>query len=187
MGSRGQEYESKFNCNGRDYTICGKTMRETPFIDFLLPLNPPVRVSTVYTGRTPLLSKRDNQMLLLKLDMLQEAYGINIFAVDKVTAEVYSVLNDVVTPIGLQGYEEPGDVQPEGAIGFDPGSTFTPRDGEVIQDNRPSERPSDLSTIIEQSKAGFRLTRDQFLQKRKQFKEALSISSANEISKEITK
>ena len=115
-----------------------KTMRETPFIDFLLSLNPPVRVSTVYAGRTPLLSKRDNQMLLLKLDMLEEAYGTNIFAVDKVMAEVYSVLNDVVTPIGLQGYEELGDVPPEGAVGFTPGSTSTPREGEVVQADRPS-------------------------------------------------
>ena len=116
-----------------------RTIRETPFIDFMLPLNPPVRVSTVYAGRTPLLSERDNQMLLLKLDMLEEAYGTNIFAVDKVTAEVYSVLNDVVTPIGLQGYEEPGDVQPEGAVGFDLGSTFMPREGEVVQSVKPSE------------------------------------------------
>ena len=116
-----------------------KTMRETPFIDFLLPLNPPVRVSTVYAGRTPLSSKRDNQMLLLKLDMLEEAYGTNIFAVDEVMAEVYSVLNDVITPIGLQGYEELGDVPPEEAVGFDPGSTSTPREGEVVQADRPSE------------------------------------------------
>ena len=116
-----------------------RTIRETPFIDFMLPLNPPVRLSTVYTGRTPLLSERDNQILLLKLDMLEEAYGTNIFAVDKVTAEVYSVLNDVVTPIGLQGYEEPGDVHPEGAVGFNPGSTPTPREGEVVQSVKPSE------------------------------------------------
>ena len=111
-------------------------MSETPFIDFLWPLNPPVRVSTVYAGRTPLLSKRDNQMLLLKLDMLEEAYGTNIFAVDKVMAEV---LNDVITPIDLQGYEELGDVSPEGAVGFNPGSTSTPREGEVMQADRPSE------------------------------------------------
>ena len=164
-----------------------RTIRETPFIDFMLPLNPPVRVSTVYAGRTPMLSERDNQMLLLKLDMLEEAYGTNIFAVDKVTAEVYSVLNDVVTPIGLQGYEELGDVPPEGAVGFNPDSTSTPREGEVIQAYKPSEQPSDLSMILEQSKAGSRMTREQFLQNRKQFKEALSISSASEITKEITK
>ena len=164
-----------------------RTMREMPFIDFLLPLNPLVRVSTVYAGRTPILSERDNQMLLLKLNMLEEAYGTNIFAVDKVTAEVYSVLNGVITPIGLQGYEELGDVLAEGVVGFDPGSTSTPREGEVVQDDRPSERPSDLSTILEQSKAGSRLTRDQFLHNRKQFKEALSISSASEVTKEITK
>ena len=116
-----------------------RTIRETPFIDFMLLLNPPVRVSTVYAGRTPMLSERDNQMLLLKLDMLEEACGTNIFVVDKVTAEVYSVLNDVVTPIGLQGYEELGDVPPEEAVGFDPGSTSTPREGEVIQVDKPSE------------------------------------------------
>ena len=52
-----------------------RTMQEMPFIEFLLSLNPPVRVSTVYAGRTPILSERDNQMLLLKLDMLEEAYG----------------------------------------------------------------------------------------------------------------
>ena len=101
-------------------------------------------------------------MLLLKLDMLEEAYGTNIFAVDKVMAEVYSVLNDVVTPIGLQGYEELGDVPPEGAVGFNPGSTSTPREGEVVQADRPSKRLSDLSTILEQSDAGSRLTRDLF-------------------------
>ena len=128
-----------------------RTMWEMPFIDFLLPLNPPVRVSTVYAGRTPILSERDNQMLLLKLDMLEEAYGTNIFAVDKVTAEVYPVLNGVITPIGLQGYEELGDVLAEGAVGFNPGSTSTPREGEVVQADRPNERPSDLSTILEQS------------------------------------
>ena len=71
--------------------------------------------------------------------MLEEAYGTNIFAVDKVTAEVYFVLNDVVSPIGLQGYEEPGGVQPEGAVGFDPCSASTPREGEVIQSVKPSE------------------------------------------------
>ena len=70
---------------------------------------------------------------------------------NKVTAEVYSVLNGVITPIGLQGYEELGDVPAEGVAGFDPGSTSTPREGEVVQADRPSERPSDLSTILEQS------------------------------------
>ena len=49
------------------------------------------------------------------------------------------MLKDVVIPIGLQGYEEPGDVQPEGAVGFDPCSTSTPREGEVIQAVKPSE------------------------------------------------
>ena len=29
-----------------------QTQREVPFIDFMIPLNPPVRVSTVYAGCT---------------------------------------------------------------------------------------------------------------------------------------
>ena len=44
-----------------------------------------------------------------------------------------------------------------------------------------------MSTILEQSESGSRLTKDQFLQNRKQFKEAVSILSASEITKEITK
>ena len=39
-----------------------QTLREIPFTDFFIPVNPPVRVSTVYAGRMPLLSEKDHQM-----------------------------------------------------------------------------------------------------------------------------
>ena len=45
-------------------------------------------------------------MLLLTINSLKETYGTGTFATDKVTAEVYSVKDDQVTPIGLQGYPE---------------------------------------------------------------------------------
>ena len=101
-------------------------IRETPFIDFMLPLDPPVRVSTVYAGRTGLLSERDNQMLLLTINSLKETYGMGTFAIDKVTAEVYSVKDDRVTPIDLQGYPEQEKRPLEGAVGFAPQSASTP-------------------------------------------------------------
>ena len=39
-----------------------QTQREIPFTDFLIHVNPPVRVSTVYAGQTSLLSEKDHQM-----------------------------------------------------------------------------------------------------------------------------
>ena len=33
-----------------------------PFTDLLIPVNPPVRVSTVYAGQMPLFSEKDHQM-----------------------------------------------------------------------------------------------------------------------------
>ena len=115
------------------------TIRETPFIDFMLPLNPPVRVSTVYAGHTSLLSERDNKMLLLTINSLKETYGMGTFAIDKVTAEVYSVKDDQVTPIGLQGYPEQEERPLEGAVGFAPQSTSTPKEEEIqLKTNVPT-------------------------------------------------
>ena len=79
------------------------TIRETPFIDFMLPFDPPVRVSTVYAGHTGLLSEMDNQMLLLTMNSLKETYGMGRFAIDKVTAEVYSVKNNRSYPYRFTG------------------------------------------------------------------------------------
>ena len=50
------------------------TQREFPFVDFMIPMNPPVRVSTVYVGHTALLSERGHQMCLVKLVNLDELY-----------------------------------------------------------------------------------------------------------------
>ena len=50
------------------------TQREFPFVDFMIPLNPPVRVSTVYAGCTALLSERGHQMCLVKLVNMDELY-----------------------------------------------------------------------------------------------------------------
>ena len=94
------------------------TVRETPFIDFMLPLNPPVRVSSVYSGCTTLLSEKDNQMLLMAISSLEEAYGTKTFAIDKVAAEVYAVRGDQVTSISLQGYSQQEEQPLEGAVGF---------------------------------------------------------------------
>ena len=62
-----------------------QTQREIPFTEFLIPINPPVRVSTVYAGQMPLLSEKDHQMCLVKLESLGELYGTAIYAVDKLT------------------------------------------------------------------------------------------------------
>ena len=48
-------------------------------------------------------------------------------------------------------------------------------------------RPSELSTIQEQSEFGTHLSREQFTQHQKQFKDQVSISSASDIIHEITK
>ena len=44
-----------------------QTQRDIPFMDFMIPINPPVRVSIVYARQTALLSERDHQMYLVKL------------------------------------------------------------------------------------------------------------------------
>ena len=72
----------------------------------MIPLNPPVRVSTVYAGRTALLSERNHQMCLVKLANMLELYGTEIFAVDKVTGEMYTVIDGMVSKIDLQAYLE---------------------------------------------------------------------------------
>ena len=43
------------------------TQREFPFVDFMIPLNPPVRVSTVYAGCTALLSRKRSSDVLGKV------------------------------------------------------------------------------------------------------------------------
>ena len=126
-------------------------------------------------------------MLLLTINSLKETYGTGTFAIDKVTAEVYSVKNDQVTPIGLQGYPEQEEGPLEGAVGFAPQSTSTPKEEEIQLKTNVLMRPSELSTIQEQSEFGMHLSREQFTQHQKQFKDQASISSASNIIHEITK
>ena len=55
-----------------------------------------------------------------------ELYGTEIFAVDKVTGEMYTVIDGMVSKIDLQAYleEEMEDIQ--GVIKFAPTNTSTP-------------------------------------------------------------
>ena len=134
--------------------------RAMPLIaDFMIPLNPPVWVSTVYARHTALLSERDHQMCLVKLVTLEDMYGTKIFAVDQVTGEIYTVIEEATKKIDLQVYidEEMGNV--EEAIGFIPTDTSTPKDVEIPgKSQSQSSRPSGLSTIEEQTEVASALT-----------------------------
>ena len=112
---------------------------------------------------------------------MEEAYGTKTFAIDKVIAEVYAVRGDQVMPIGLQGYSQQEKQPLEGAVGFAPQGTSTPREQETSVKTGIPTCPLELSTIQEQSKVGTQLSRAQFLQNRKQFRDQVSISSASEI------
>ena len=76
-----------------------QTQREVPFIDFMIPLNLLVRVSTVYAGHTALLSERGHQMCLVNLANMYELYGTEMFAFDKVTGEMYAVVGGAANKI----------------------------------------------------------------------------------------
>ena len=96
------------------------TQREFPFVLFMIPLNPPVRVSTVYAGHTALMSKRGHQMCLVTLINLEEMYGTKIFTVDKVTGKMYAVIEGAVNRIDLQAYTDHGMEGPLESGGFAP-------------------------------------------------------------------
>ena len=124
------------------------TQREFPFVDFMIPLNPPVRVSTVYAGRTASLSKRGHQMCLVKLVNLDELYGTKIFAVDKITGEIYAVIEGAVNRINLQAYTDDGMEGPLESGGFTPTDTSTPKSVEVSTKSKSQgSKPFDLSVI----------------------------------------
>ena len=127
-----------------------QTQRKIPFTGFLIPINPPVRVNTVYAGRTPLLSEKDHQMCQVKLESLAELYGTAIYAVDKLTGEMYAMIEDTARKIDLQAYAEEEPKGLEGAVGFVPKNTSTPKDLEAPGKPRSQgSRPSDLNTIDE--------------------------------------
>ena len=108
-----------------------QTQRDVPFIDLMIPLNPLVRVSTVYAGHTVLLSERGHQMCLVKLANMDELYGTEMFAVDKVTREMYAVVGGAVNKIDLQAYTDEEMKDSPGAVGFTPVDTSTPKDVEI--------------------------------------------------------
>ena len=164
------------------------TQREFPFVDFMIPLNPPVRVSTVYAGHTALLSERGHQMCLVKLVNLDEMYGTKIFPVDKITGEMYAVIEGAVNRIDLQAYTDDGMEGPLESGGFTPTDTLTPKSVEVPTKSKSQGiKPFDLSAIEEQPQSVSGLTHGDFGQNQKRFKETPSISSVGEISQEITK
>ena len=111
-----------------------QSQHEAPFIDFSIPFNPPVRVSAVYAGKTPLLSE-DNQMCLVKLENLREFYGTAIYAVDKVNGQMYAVKQNSAEKIDLQAYVEEELTMLKGAVGFTPKDTSTPK--KLIYQGRP--------------------------------------------------
>ena len=154
----------------------------------MMPLNPPVRVSMVYAGCTVLLSERGHQMCLVKLVSLNELYGTEIFAVDKVTGEMYAMLDGAVNKIDLQAYMEDEGEDYLCATGFVPTKTSTPKNVEILSKlPRQSGRPSELSVIEEQSEITSQLTQKDFRENREIFKEMPSILSAGEVSQEIMK
>ena len=137
----------------RSEVICGQVKEKVlpeEEVDFMIPLNPPVRVSTVYAGRTALLSERGHQMCLVKLINLEEMYGTRIFAVDKVTGEMYAVIEGAANRIDLQAYNDCGM---EGLLesgGFAPTDTSTPKTIEVPTSKGQGGKLIDLSFIEEQ-------------------------------------
>ena len=128
-----------------------RTQREVPFVDFMIPLNPPVRVSTVYAGHTALLSERGHQMCLGKLVSMDELYGTKIFTVDKITGEVNAVIEGAANRINLQAYTDDGMEGPSASVGFVPTDTLTPRNVEVSAKSKSQgSKLFDLSVIEEQ-------------------------------------
>ena len=107
-------------------------------------------MSTLYAGCTALLSERNHQMCLVKLADLFDLYGTQIFAIDKITGEMYAVKERVVSKIDLQVYVDEGVEETPGAISFAPTNTSTPKDVEMTcKSPSQGEKPSELSTIEE--------------------------------------
>ena len=99
---------------------------------------------------------------------------------------MYTVIDGTARKIDLQAYagEEPKGL--EGAVGFAPKDTSIPKDLEAPGKSRSqSSRPSDLSTIDEQTEMSSKLTHKDFRENRQRFKEPPSISSACETPQEI--
>ena len=126
-------------------------------------------------------------MCLVKLENLREFYGTNIYAVDKVTGQMYAVKQNAPIKIGLQAYVDEEPTALEGAVGFTPKEMSTPKDSDLVGKTKSTgSRPSDLSTILERMEIGSQLTRTDILEYQKQMKETPSISLAGEPPQEIS-
>ena len=98
-------------------------------------------------------------MCLVKLVNLDDLYGTKIFAVDKVTGEMYAVIEGAAKTIDLQAYIDKEMEDVEEAVGFTPTDTLTPKDVEVPGKSQSQvSRPSNLSIIEEQTEVASALT-----------------------------
>ena len=121
-------------------------------------------------------------MCLVKSVSLGELYGTENFAVDKVTREMYAVIDGAAKAIDLQANIEEEMDKLEEAVGF------TPKDIESSgKTHSQGSKPLELSTIDEQMEVSSIVTHRDFRENRKKFKETTSISSAGETPQEITK
>ena len=119
---------------------------------------------------------------------MDELYGAEMLAVDKETGEMYAVVGGAVNKIELQIYMDEETKDSPGFDWFAPVDTSTPKDvGIPSKPWSQSGRPSELSVIEEQPESASILTRRNFRKNRRKFKETPSISSAGDVSQEITR
>ena len=100
---------------------------------------------------------------------------------------MHAVKQNAATKIGLQAHVDEEPTVLEGAVGFTPKETSTPKDPDlVVKTKSTSSGPSDLSTEAEKTEIGSQLTRANILEYRKDMKETPSISLKEEPSQEIS-
>ena len=91
-------------------------------------------------------------MCLVKIESLNEFYGTNIYAVDKVMGQMYAVKQKAATKIDLQAYIEEEPTALEGAVGFTPQEASTPKEPDLAGKSKITNgRPSELSIIMEKT------------------------------------
>ena len=85
------------------------------------------------------------------------------FTVDKITGEMYAVIEGAVNRINLQAYTDDGMEGPLESVGFTPTDTLTPKSVEVSTKSKSQgSKPFDLSVIEEQPKSVSGLTHGDF-------------------------
>ena len=123
---------------------------------------------------TELLSKRGHQMCLVKLVDLEEMYGTKIFTVDKITGEMYAVIEGAVNRIDLQVFTDQGMEGPLESGGFASTDTLTPKSVEIPTKSKgQGSKPFDLSVIKEQPESVSGLTCGDFKENQKDLRKLL--------------